>query len=124
MMSIRFLRRAVVFSLMTVLVSAFVQAQPPAGGGGGRGGGRGFGGPGGFGGGRGMTMDRARLLGIEQVRTELKIEEAQAATIAAALEANREERNSSPRPDRDALSKMSEEEQTALRERARKKAMN
>ena len=82
MMSIRFLRRAVVFSLMTVLVSAFVQAQPPAGG---RGGGRGFGGPGGFGG-RGFTMDRARLLGIEQVRTELKIEEAQAATIDAALD--------------------------------------
>ena len=122
MMSIRFLRRAVVFSLMTVLVSAFVQAQPPAGGGGGRGGGRGFGGPGGFGGGRGMTMDRARLLGIEQVRTELKIEEAQAATIDAALEAYREERNSSPRPDRDALSKMSEEEQTALREKGQKES--
>ena len=119
-MSIRFLRRALVFSLMTVLVSAFVQAQPPAGGG--RGGGRGFGGPGGFGGGRGMTMDRARLLGLEQVRTELKIEEAQAATIDAALEAYREERNSSPRPDRDALSKMSEEEQTALREKGQKES--
>lgn len=95
MMSIRFVRRALVFSLATMLVSAFVQAQPPGGGRGGPGGfgGGGFGG--GFGGGRGgFSMDRAMLLGAEQIRTELKIEEAQAATIDAALAAYREERSS------------------------------
>ena len=117
MMSIRFVRQAVVFSLAMMLVSAFVQAQPP---GGGRGGFGGFGG-GGFGGGRGgFNIDRSMLLRAEQVRKELKIEEAQAATIDAALEAFREERNAAPRPDRDAISKMSEEEQTALREKSQK----
>jgi len=118
MMSIRFIRQAVVFSLAMMLVSAFVQAQPP---GGGRGGPGGFGG---FGGGRGRGMfsiDRSMLLRAEQIRKELKIEEAQAATIDAALEAfQEEERNAAPRPDRDAISKMSEEEQTALREKSQK----
>ena len=115
MMSIRFIRQAVVICLATVLVSAFVQAQPP---GGGRGGPGGFGG---FGGGRGgFSIDRSMLLRAEQVRKELKIEEAQAATIDAALEAFREERNAAPRPDRDALSKMSEEERTALFEKSQK----
>lgn len=114
MMSIRFLRQAVAFSLVTLLVSAFASAQPP--GGGGRGGFGGFGG----GGGRGFTMDRAMLLRNEQVRKELKIEEAQAATIDAALEAYREERSASPRPDRDAIGKMSEEERTALFDKMRK----
>ena len=118
MMSIRFVRRAVVFSLAMMLVSAFVQAQPP---GGGRGGPGGFGG---FGGGRGRGMfsiDRSMLLRAEQIRKELKIEEAQAATIDAALEAfQEEERNAAPRPDRDAISKMSAEEQTALREKSQK----
>ncbi len=117
MMSIRFVRKAVVFSLAMMFVSAFVQAQPP---GGGRGGPGGFGG-GGFGGGRGgFNIDRSMLLRAEQVRKELKIEEAQAATIDAALEAFREERSAAPRPDRDAISKMSEEEQTALREKSQK----
>jgi Spy/CpxP family protein refolding chaperone len=115
MMSIRFLRQAVAFSLMTLLVSAFASAQPP--GGGGRGG---FGGFGGGGGGRGFTMDRAMLLRNEQVRKELTIEEAQAATIDAALEAYREERSAAPRPDRDAIGKMSEEERTALFDKMRK----
>ncbi len=115
MMSIRFVRRAVVFSLATILVSAFVQAQPPGGGGGGRGG---FGG---FGGGRGgPTMDRAMLLRAEQIRKELKIEDAQAATIDAALEAFREERNAAPRLDPEAYNKLSEEEKTALREKSTK----
>ena len=115
MMSIRFVRRAVVFSLATILVSAFVQAQPPGGGGGGRGG---FGG---FGGGRGgPTMDRAMLLRAEQIRKELKVEEAQAATIDAALEAYREERNAAPRFDFEAYNKLSEEEKTALREKSTK----
>ena len=119
MMSIRFVRQALVFSLATILVSAFVQAQPP-------GGGRrwwvrcgGFGG--GFGGGRGgFSMDRAMLLGAEQVRTELKIEEAQAATIDAALAAYREERSSAPHPDREAIQAMTEEERTAYFEKSQK----
>ena len=113
MKSIRFVRPAVVFCLATILLSAFVQAQPP---GGGRSGFGGFGG----GGRGGFSVDRSMLLRAEQVRKELKIEEAQAATIDAALEAFREERNAAPRPDRDAISKMSEEEQTALREKSQK----
>ncbi len=112
MMSIRFVRQAVGFSLMTLLVSSFVHAQP-------LGGGRGFGG-GGFGGRGSFNIDLATLLRADQVRKELKIEETQAATIDAALEAYREERNSSPRPDRDAFRKMSEEEQTAYFEKSRK----
>lgn len=109
-MSIRFLRQAVAYSLVTLLVPAFASAQPP---GGGRGGFGGFGG-----GGRGFTMDRAMMLRNEQVRKELNIEEAQAATIDAALEAYQEER--SPRPDRDAIGKMSEEERNALFDKMRK----
>ncbi len=119
MMSIRFVRRALVFSLVTMLVSAFVQAQPPGEGRGGPGGGRG-----GFGGGRGgrggFSMDRAMLLGAEPIRTELKIEEAQAATIDAALAAYREERSSAPRPDREAIQAMTEEERTAYFEKSQK----
>jgi Spy/CpxP family protein refolding chaperone len=112
MMSIRFLRQAVACGLVTLLVSAFASAQPPGGGRGGFGGG--------FGGGRGFTMDRAMLLRNEQVRKELKIEEAQAATIDAALEAYREERSAAPRPDREAIGKMSDEERTALFDKMRK----
>lgn len=112
MMSIRFLRQAVAYSLVTMLVSAFASAQPPGGGRGGFGAG--------FGGGRGFTMDRAMLLRNEQVRKELKIEEAQAATIDAALEAYREERSATPRPDRDAIGKMSEEERNAFFDKMRK----
>jgi len=110
MMSIRFLRQAVAYSLVTLLVPAFASAQPP---GGGRGGFGGFGGSG-----RGFTIDRAMMLRNEQVRKELNIEEAQAATIDAALEAYQEER--SPRPDRDAIGKMSEEERNALFDKMRK----
>ena len=113
MVSIRIVRQAVVCCLAMMLVSAFVQAQPPGGGG--------RGGFGGFGGGRGgFNIDRSMLLRAEQVRKELKIEEAQAATIDAALEAFREERNAAPGPDRDAISKMSEEEQAALRDKSQK----
>ena len=111
-MSILFVRQAVAFSLFAALVPAFVQAQP---GGGGRGG---FGG---FGGGRGgFSIDRAMLLRADPVRKELKIEEAQAATIDAALEAYREERNNASRPDRDALAQMSDEERTAAFEKSQK----
>ena len=109
MVSIRFLRQAVVCCLAIMLVSAFVQAQPPGGGRGGFGGGRG-----------GFNIDRSMLLRAEQVRKELKIEEAQAATIDAALEAFREERNAAPGPDREAISKMSEEERTAFSEKSQK----
>ncbi len=119
MMSIRFLRQAVAYSLVTLLVSASASAQPPGGGGRGGFGGGAFGG-GGFGGGRGFTMDRAMMLRNDQVRKELKIEEAQAATIDAALDAYREERSATPRPDRDAIGKMSEEERTALFDKMRK----
>ena len=66
----------------------------------------------GMGGMMARTVDRATLLGNDKVRQELKIEEAQAATIDAALDAYREERNNAPRPDRDAFQNMSEEERT------------
>lgn len=113
MMSIRLVRQTLVLGLFSVLVSAVGQAQPPGGG---------RGGFGGFGGGRGgFNIDRATLLRADPVRKELKIEEAQAATIDAALEAYREEqRGNSPRPDRDALAQMSEEERTSLFEKFQK----
>ena len=114
MLSTRFVRQAAVVGLMTLFVASFVHAAQPPGGG------RGFGG-GGFGGrGGSFNIDLATLLRADQVRKELKIEETQAATIDAALEAYREERNSSPRPDRDAFGRMSEEEQTAYFEKSRK----
>lgn len=137
MITSRFLRQAAICSLMTMLVSSVLQAQPPGGGeggqppreggrqrgdrqGGGRGGfGFGRGGPGGMMG--GFRFDRATLLASDKVREELKIEEAQAATIDAALEAYREERRgSAPRLDRDALQDMTEEERTAAFEKIRK----
>ena len=118
MMTHRFLRQIVVFGLMALLTITSIQAQE----GGerqrsGRGGGFG-GGPGGpFGGPR---LDRAALLRIEKVRQELKIEEAQAATIDAALDAYNEQRNASPRPDRETYDKLTEEEKIAYREKADK----
>ncbi len=134
MITTRFLRQAAFCSLMTLLVTSVLQAQPPGGGGqppqeggrqrgGGRGGfGGGFGGfgGGGFGGG-GFRVDKAMLLGNDKVRAELKIEEAQAATIDAALEAFREEQGSFPRRDQNAQQDQTEEERTAAREEARKK---
>ena len=113
-MPIRFVCQTVVFSLIAVLISGFVEAQPP---GGGRGGPGGFGGRGGRG---GFNIDRAVLLRADQVRKELKIEEAQAATIDAALDASLQERENAPRVDRDALEKMSEEERTAAFEKSQK----
>jgi len=126
MFSTRLLRQMAVLSVMTVLTSAITVAQTPQEGGrqrGGdrQGGGRGFGGGGwGQGGMRGPQIDRATLLRSDKVRQELKIEEAQAATIDAALMAYQEERASSPRPDRDAFEKMTEEERTAYMEKSRK----
>jgi len=123
----KMIRRICLFSLAAVVFSSTASAQQGGDGGGqppqGRGqrGGGGFGG-GGFGmfaGGRGAGMmaprfDRARLLGIEQVRTELKIDDAQSAVIDAALDAYREEQSNGPRPDRDAVQNMSEEERTKM----------
>jgi len=130
MVSTRFLQQAALVSLITLLTTAIVPAQQPGGQppqdgagrqrggpGGGRGGFGGPGGPGGFGAFGAPRLDRATLLGAEKVRAELKIEEAQAATIDAALEAYREERSSSPRPD---FQNMSEEERTAYMEKSRK----
>ncbi|MFO1002055.1 MAG: Spy/CpxP family protein refolding chaperone [Planctomycetaceae bacterium] len=125
MTTTRFLRQVAVLGLIAVLTVTAAQAQD--GGGGRQRGGRGFGGPGGFGGGGGPggmfggpRMDRAAMLRIDKVRQELKIEEAQAATIDAALDAYNEQRNSNPRMDRDAYDKLSEEEKTAYREKSDK----
>jgi hypothetical protein len=118
MMTNRFLRQIAVFGLMALLTITSIQAQESgerqrSGRGGGFGGGPGgpFGGP---------RLDRAALLRIEKVRQELKIEEAQAATIDAALDAYNEQRNASPRPDREAYDKLSEEEKIAYREKSDK----
>jgi hypothetical protein len=116
-----FFRQVVVFSLAAIMVTSVVSAQEGGGGGRGRGGfggggGRmGMGGPGGM-----MRVDRARLLEMEKVRAELKIEEAQAATIDAALEAYREQRSSGAPFDRDAFGKMTEEERTVAFEKMQK----
>jgi Spy/CpxP family protein refolding chaperone len=126
MLTFRFLHRAACFSLIAFFTATSVLAQEGERQRGERGdrqeGGRGrpgFGG-GGFGGG-GQRIDRALLLRIEKVRDELKIEEAQAATIDAALDAYREERDSArPRLDRDAIAAMSEEQRTAEFEKIRK----
>lgn len=83
-------------------------------GGGGFGGG-GFGGPGGG----APPVSRATLLGVEKVREELKIEEAQGATIEAALEAYREEQRSSFQGLAN-FREMSDEERTAAREKMMK----
>ena len=130
MYTVSLLRQICLFCALAVAASSVVTAQtpeaengrqPPQEGGRDRQGGRGgFGGFGGFGnrspGGGGMAfrVDRAMLLGIDQVRTELKVEESQAAVIDSALDAYREERNSAPRPDRDAFANMSEEERTKM----------
>ena len=117
MMTIRFLRQVTVFGLIAMLTMTSIQAQ--------EGGGRQRGGRGGFGGGPGgpfggPRLDRAALLRIDKVRQELKIEEAQAATIDAALDAYNEQRDASPRPDREAFEKMTEEERNAYMEKSRK----
>ena len=119
MMTTQILRQIAVFGLMALLTVTSIQAQEGGGrqrsGRGGFGGGGGPGGP--FGGPR---LDRAALLRIEKVRLELKIEEAQAATIDAALDAYNEQRSASPRPDREAFEKMTEEERTAYFEKSQK----
>ena len=115
----RLVRQLALFSLLTICSSSLVVAQEGQNGGR-QGGGRGFGGWGGGGMMRGPQIDRATLLRADKVRQELKIEEAQAATIDAALMAYREEREASPRPDRDAFEKMTEDERNAYFEKSRK----
>ncbi|MFN9720647.1 MAG: hypothetical protein ACK58L_18265 [Planctomycetota bacterium] len=127
MLSCKFVRHLAMVGLTVLLSSSLVSAQegggrPP---GGQEGGGRGRGGFGGGFPGRGgmagmMRVDRARLLEMDKVRQELKIEEAQAATIDAALEAYREQRGAGPGFDRDAFQNMSEEERTAAFEKMQK----
>ena len=111
MMTTRFLRQVTIFGLLALLTVTSIQAQE---------GGRQRGGRGGMFGGGGPRLDRAALLRIDKVRQELKIEEAQAATIDAALDAYNEQRNASPRPDREAYDKLTDEEKTAYREKSEK----
>ena len=123
MFTIRFVRQVAALMIAALAFSAVVEAQqdpeqgrqPQRGGRGGfqgapGGGFGGFGGAGGRGGFGGPRYDRARLLGLQQVRDELKVEEGQAALIDAAIEAFREEQGTSGRLDRDAFQQMSEEE--------------
>jgi len=79
-------------------------------------GGRGMGGMGMFG--RGPGIGRAALLRSDQVREELAIDEGQAATIDAAMEAYSDERRSA-RPDFSRFQDMSDDERTAELERMR-----
>ena len=71
--------------------------------------------------GGGPTFNRATTLGIEQVREELKLDDAQAATIQAALDAYREEQRET-RPDRSQFQFLSDEEQQELRDELQKQA--
>lgn len=64
-----------------------------------------------------VTIDRATALGVEQVRQELEIDDTQAATIDAAIEAYRQER-SDAQPDRSSFSFLTPEEQNDLRKKA------
>jgi hypothetical protein len=69
--------------------------------------------------GGGPTFNRATTLGIEQVREELELDDAQGATIQAALDAYREERREA-RPDRSQFQFLSDEEQQELRDQQQK----
>lgn len=124
-----------VVALSVAMISSTAEAQRGGRGGGGpqgggqRGGG-GFGGQQGGGqrggftfGGRGgaPTIGRSQLLRSEDVQKELKVSDAQMDTIKEAMEAFRKDREGS-RPDRDAIQKMSREEQTALFQKMREDA--
>lgn len=124
----RFLRPMASIFVAVVALTAVAEAQQDPGEGrpsqrgargGFQGGFGGFGGSrGGFGG--GAQYSRSRLLTLQQVRDELKIEEGQAALIDAAVEAFREEQGSSGRPDRDAFQNMSDEERRQVIEKMQK----
>ena len=72
-----------------------------------------FGGAGRFGA-RGGRVTRVMLLGIDDVRDELSIDEGQAATIDAAIEAFREERREAF-PGREAFQNLSDEQRDLMR---------
>lgn len=110
----RLLQRLIAACLATALMVTAVSAQPPGGGRGGPG----RGGPR-FGGEPRMPLSRAQLVNLEDVQAEIKIDDGQAATITAALEAFREERRAS-RPDFGSFRDMSEEERAKALEKVRK----
>lgn len=121
MKTTRLLQRLFAACLAIALLVTAVSAQPPEGGRGGAG--RGAQGRGGGFTGRGapMMLSRAQLLRSEDVQAEIKIGDGQAATITAALEAFREERNAS-RPDFGSFRDMSEEDRRKAFEKMQKDA--
>lgn len=113
--------------LAAICFATVAEAQPPGGGGGQRGG-RQRGGQqrGGFGqtrggGGGAQMMTRAQLLRSEDVQEEIDVDDAQGATITAALEAYQEERNAA-RPDFSSLRDLSEEDRTEMFSKMRTEA--
>ena len=136
MRTVRFLKFSTAVCMTAMFLSAIAEAQPPQRGqGGGRqrggqqGGQRGGqrGGFGGFSGGRGglqSSVNRAVLLGVEDIQDELDIDEVQQTTITAALETYRQERDDS-RPDRSQFDRSrfenaTDEERQALRDKMEK----
>ena len=130
MRTARFLKFSAIACMTAMFLSAVAEAQPPQRGEGGgrqRGGQRGGQQRGGFGGGRGgfqPSVSKAALLGVEDVQDELDIDDTQHATITAALEAYRQERDDS-RPergqfDRSQFENATDEERQALREKMEK----
>lgn len=133
-----FLKLSFAACLAAIFVTATAEAQPPGGGqrgqdgrgqrgqgqrgpGGGGGSQRGGGfqrGGGGFG---GFTITKSRLLAVEDVLDDLKVDEGQGETIKAALESYRGERDAS-RPSREDFDKLSEEERAAKRAELQKKS--
>ncbi len=130
MRTARFVKFSAIACMTAMFLSAVAEAQPPQRGEGGgrqRGGQRGGQQRSGFGGGRGgfqPSVSRAVLLGVEDVQDELDIDDTQHATITAALETYRQERDDS-RPDRSQFDRSqfenaTDEERQALREKMEK----
>lgn len=122
MTSKHILRLIVAAGIAALLYPLPATAQPPEGGRQrqrgqfGQRGDRGVrGGPGGQRGRGGAGVTSITLLRIEQIREELKIDEGQAATIDAAIEAFREERREG-QPGREAFQDLSDEEREELRD--------
>lgn len=111
--------------LVAICLTSVADAQPPGGGQGGRqrGGQQRGGFPGGGfpGGGARPLMSRAQLLRSEDVQAEIEVNDAQGATITAALEAYRTEREAA-RGEMPNFREMEEEERTKLFEKMRKDA--
>lgn len=85
--------------------------------------GGGFGGGtqrGGFGGGRTTTIARATLLGLDDVRDELEVDDGQAALIDAAIDAFREEQSEARPTNFDEIRGMSDEERREFFEKMTK----